>query len=426
MLRLEKILFYLLIFCLPWQTRKIIYQFGGNFNEWTSIYLYLTDLLLLAILFLWLWRQRKKRFFQAGFKISSGGLVIFLTLALISLVKAENLQLGFYSWFKLLELAAFFFYLKHNFKELFNFSRLSQIILASGLLQSLIAVGQYGWQKSLGLSFLRESPLGPEIVGVAKINLTGTTFIRAYGTLPHPNLLAVFLFLAIFCLYYLWLKDKINYVCLIVFYGLLFFALTLTFSRVIMAVFLTASLTCFLIYFRKFKRKIFYLFLLLLVLGLSFVFLAWPETSSRWAVSLDEQSVTLRALYNQAAFFFIQEEPFLGVGLGNFVWRLRQMLDLLTNWIHQPIHNLYLLIAAEIGLVGLAAFLFFIFRLFKKNYPNCLLIILSAFLLMGVFDHFFWTLQQGQLMLWLILGIIGAGDCPHSSRDRAPRNTAGR
>ncbi|MBL7053408.1 MAG: hypothetical protein ISS02_01995, partial [Candidatus Portnoybacteria bacterium] len=64
MIYLEKILFYLLVFCLPFQTRKIVYQWGGGFNEWTSMYLYLTDILLVSILLSWLWRNRKERFFK--------------------------------------------------------------------------------------------------------------------------------------------------------------------------------------------------------------------------------------------------------------------------------------------------------------------------------------------------------------------------
>jgi len=42
----------------------------------------------------------------------------------------------------------------------------------------------------------------------------------------------------------------------------------------------------------------------------------------------------------------------------------------------------------------------------KKNY--LLFFIVCAFLFLGLFDHFFWTLQQGQLMFWLILGLMAS------------------
>jgi len=57
---------------------------------------------------------------------------------------------------------------KYNFKELFNFKKLAYVFIASGLCQSFIAISQYVQQKSLGLKFLAESPLNPEIAGVAK------------------------------------------------------------------------------------------------------------------------------------------------------------------------------------------------------------------------------------------------------------------
>ncbi len=41
------------------------------------------------------------------------------------------------------------------------------------------------------------------------------------------------------------------------------------------------------------------------------------------------------------------------------------------------------------------------------NYLNIYLIaILIAFLFIGLFDHYFWTLQQGRLMFWLVLGLM--------------------
>jgi hypothetical protein len=40
----------------------------------------------------------------------------------------------------------------------------------------------------------------------------------------------------------------------------------------------------------------------------------------------------------------------------------------------------------------------------KLNY--FLIAILISFLFIGLFDHYFWTLQQGRLMFWLVLGLI--------------------
>ncbi len=431
MVFLEKIVFYVLVFCLPFQTRKILYQWGGSFNEWTSAYLYLTDILIILLFLFWAWRIRKQRFLvfrQVQDIIKSPGfwLVVFLLICLSSLVQARNFQLGFYQWFKLLEFVGLFFYLKYNFKELFKFKRLAQIFVASGLFQSIIALGQYINQKDLGLRLLTESPLDIGISGVAKIIVNDLKFIRPYGGLPHTNLLAVFLFTSLFFLYWLWLRKEHslnkNYFFFFIF-GILFFTLCFTFSRIIIAVFVIVSFVYFIFIFkqslrdknRKLSRKVIKIFVLFLVLCSLFSILAWPEISSRWQISLTEQSITLRNLYNQTAFFIIKEYPVIGIGLGNFVTEMKETFDLLGAWTLQPVHNLYLLIASELGLIGLIVFLMFVFQLIRqakeqktknREQKQIILFLVFCFLLFGLFDHYFWTLQQGQILFWLVLGLL--------------------
>ncbi|MFH1938211.1 MAG: O-antigen ligase family protein, partial [Patescibacteria group bacterium] len=182
-------------------------------------------------------------------------------------------------------------------------------------------------------------------------------------------------------------------------------------------IFLISSIFYFIVCFRQNRKKIFALFLLFIILCSSFLFLAWPEISNRFQISLTEQSIGLRSFYAQISFLVIQEHPWLGMGIGNFVWEIRQMLDLLSSWVHQPVHNIYLLIGSEVGLIGLVMFLMFLFILIRqfreqkeeniKQY-YLLLFLISGILIISLFDHFFWTLQQGQLMFWLILGIIAS------------------
>ena len=421
MLKLEKLFFYLFIFCFAFQTRKIIYQFSDSFNEWTSIYLYLTDILFILILLFWILRKRKQRFFKDSlklikFKSPSFWLLAFLIFSLVSLIQAKNIGLGFYSWFKLLEMIILFFYLKYNFKKLFSFEKISYIFVFSGLFQSFIAIGQYIQQKSLGLKFLAESSLNPEMAGVAKIIVDGVKIIRVYGTFPHPNVLAAFIFICIFFTLYLFFKRNNSFskkLFLIISYLILTTSLFLTFSRIVIIVFLLLNLIYFILLFKKHKKQVLIIFLLFLIFLFIITYLIWPEVSSRFHVSVGDQAISLRLFYSQTSFLIIQEYPLIGIGFGNFVWEIREMLDLLSSWIHQPVHNIYLLIASETGLIGLFLFLMFLYQLFRqfnrklKNKKHYLLLfIFCAFLFFGLFDHYFWTLQQGQLMFWMILGLI--------------------
>lgn len=417
--RLERFLFYLFIFTLPFQTRLIFYQFGKGFNEWTSIYLYLTDILLITVFLLWFWRNRKKRYLK-DFHLEGYVLCLFafLLISFVSIARSANIYLGFYHWFKLLEMVLLFFYLKNNlyftddfdydtFQEKFSFRHLVYVFILSGLFQSVIAILQYARQSSLGLKYLAESPLGLGIDGVANFTANGLKFIRVYGSFPHPNVLAGFLVTCLFFLYYLWFSrghSSIKKYTLLVFYFLLLFALFLTYSRGVIAVFLLINLAYFHFQRKKFFRRTLFIFILLLIFCSLIFVLARPEVTSRFTLSSQEQSVSLRGLYNEAALVSIADYPILGLGMGNFVWEFRQIYSLMAGWIHQPVHNIYLLIASEIGLFGLVCFLLFLYFLLKKKPRFGLLLI--AFLLIGLFDHFFWTLQQGQLLFWLVLGIL--------------------
>jgi uncharacterized membrane protein YjgN (DUF898 family) len=103
----------------------------------------------------------------------------------------------------------------------------------------------------------------------------------------------------------------------------------------------------------------------------------------------------------------------------------------------QPIHNYFLLAAAELGIPGMLI-LIWIFILHLKKlvfgikydvsaelntkyfiqntnqnkekvlYKLTLLTILISFLVLMQFDHYFYTLQQTQMLLWVVLGLIAA------------------
>ncbi len=207
-------------------------------------------------------------------------------------------------------------------------------------------------------------------------------------------------------------------------------------------------------------KPIFRLLFLLVASGyILAVTLGWAILP-RATVSVGEPAVNLRLTYNKMAVELIKEHPF-GVGIGN------QALHSVKNgvykefgldkvWQWQPIHNVYLLMASEMGVAGLIAFLVFIAFLFFKNSkfearnskqtPNIKIqnskrflfwkfghsnlfrisnlefrisaAMLVALLLMAAADHFFWTIEQGRLMLWLTIGLVlASGNKEHPGID---------
>ena len=86
----------------------------------------------------------------------------------------------------------------------------------------------------------------------------------------------------------------------------------------------------------------------------------------------------------------------------------------LLPYMHQPAHNIYLLIAAEGGVVALILFCVVICNIVRHWWINqndpvlkySLLIMLGGLLVIGLFDHYLWTIEAGSLLLWVTLGLL--------------------
>ncbi|MEX2053157.1 MAG: O-antigen ligase family protein [Candidatus Paceibacterota bacterium] len=426
---MEKIVFYFLIFAVPFQVRFIWGRWVQPFNEWTAGFIYGTDILVILLFLLWLLRSHPK--LSLRFKAGDPSLWLFLFFAIsaLSIIKSGILPLSFYILLKLAEFIGFYFYLNHNLGSTFQFKRVVSVVVASGFFQAVIGVLQYATQSSLGFKILGESFLTTETPGAAVFVVDSVKYLRVYGTTPHPNVLAAWLFLALFAFYFWYFyynRKGLNAKSMGV-YGVILVAFFFTFSRVIIGLWLLGVLIRLLILFlkndfrgilHKVKRKLIFISVITVIISGAFVISFWPQVQSRIHVSLDEQAVTHRVFYNNVAGETAIESPLLGVGIGQFVPHMMSKLKYLPAYVYQPVHNIYLLVASETGFIGLAAFGAFLFTLFRKFFRHprfgklhhySFFILAASFLVMGIFDHFLWTLQQGSLVFWLMMSLINLG-----------------
>jgi putative inorganic carbon (HCO3(-)) transporter len=131
-----------------------------------------------------------------------------------------------------------------------------------------------------------------------------------------------------------------------------------------------------------------------------------------------ERTVHGRMLLSEIAFTLIQHHPFFGVGLNNYTHASRQYdftrEQIVTAW-NSPVHNLFLFIAGEIGLVGLICFVVFLIRALTALIPAMrspdpfilsvgggLFFGLVAFLIHAQVDYSIWTQNRP---LWFCLGL---------------------
>ena len=230
--------------------------------------------------------------------------------------------------------------------------------------------------------------------------------VRAYGTFSHPNSLAGFLLVSLIW----WIKSKDLVNKKILWWGVFWLGL--------MGIFLAGSRTIWLLtlgvigfWFGKgkieLKNKIKFvlLFLVLILVLAKIVDFNYPL--SNFLGGWDENGLIKRGQLNLAALEMIKSSPWLGVGMGNYLANLPEFLQ--HNYIFwlQPVHNIFLLLVSEIGVLGLVLIIWFLWRKIKwKNVDDWSWVILGVIFLSGMVDHYWFTLPQNMWLLALVLGLI--------------------
>ncbi len=403
----------------------------GEYSDFLTYSLYLSQILLILLIGWMLFRSRELP------KLTKSSTALFLLIILsflpnLSHINEINLRylsflvIGVVSYGTVTLLSTKFDNLPLVFARLFS-------IFA--LFQAVLAFYQFLAHRSMGLGKLGEPVLSALNFGVAKI-VSGGTFIRGYGTFPHPNLLAVFLISIIFLNIWLILNQNslkwriLHYTSLIV----CVFALIITFSRGAWLAAVVGGLAFSIIYLLKFgwqKRFIFIGGSMIAALLICFV-LFRPFILQRSDVS--GEAWDKRGVYNHAAVEMIKDKPIFGLGAGKSMLHMQQYTETkLEPWDIQPIHNYYLLSAAEWGIpVALALIAFFVwhiilgFRAFKSSpdvqratWNLVLVTLLICFMILMLFDHYFYTLMQTQFLLWIILGFIAGESMLHAKHKTA-------
>jgi len=391
----------------------------GDLSVILSYPLYLSDILLVLLFGLTLISLRS-RFKWSPWILALGG----LTILGFVLNYDGAMGLNQYWLVKLLELYVLHETIKNLVKH--NLIAPRDILLSFvwfSVFEALLAIVQFLLQHHVGLSFLGEPLLSAASFGVAKINLNYGLFIRSYGTFPHPNVLATFLLTGILFSFYLsdnfkklsefWLYRAIIIIQI--------FGLFLTFSRASLGTFLLSIIIiAFLVILRGNLKK--ELQKIVIISGLTIIVAVGSLFTLLAARSLANEpaSTNLRSIYNSAGLKMIADKPIFGFGMGESMLHMQQFSRVkLDPWDVQPIHNYYLLAAAEQGIAySLLIIAFFAYlcikliRLLRDKQDSMLIItlltILFCYFALMLVDHYFYTIQQPRLLLWIVLGLSTA------------------
>ncbi len=430
--KIESVLLALLFLLLPTQLGKHFWpQFSlveGIRVDYLSPTLYVTDLLSGLLFFFFILRFGRSLFvFFLGNAKRVIVSVVIISFLLLNVLHAERVSVSLYYLIKLLEFSFIGLYIAINIQRQTQLSLLALLFVVSTFFQSLLAILQYLQQGSLNgwLYFFGERMFTGSTPGIANAAINGELILRPYGTFPHPNVLAGYLLLSLIIIYFFLVRRARGFIRAFSIFVLCFssLALLLSLSRVVIGlwVLFLASVLFYQVFVRLRTVHTIVIGLMFLILGVIFVIfspLGQTLSSRFFQTSLLEESLVQRTELVHHSLAIIQNNFVLGVGMGNFIPALSPLQDPLSIGLYlQPVHNIYLLLTAETGLIGLMGFLLFLFvtyrhlvlqirqtPLFRTEFLVTTLL-LSTILMIGFFDHYFISLQQGQLLFAAILGL---------------------
>ncbi len=390
----------------------------GEYSDFTSLSLYLSDLILLVLLVHGLITRWFTWNISLVTKIGTG-VILILFLSQIGNIN----PLFVFKTLKFLELLLIFELVRQYFTKYPDFIKeFTKFFIILCLAQVAIAFFQISLDRSIGLKLIGEPLLNLDSYGVAKFASRGILELRAYGTFPHPNVLSGFLLVGtLISLTAISLLNKAKFKILACLVTLaLGTGMYLTYSKAAIIGLFIGIFTIFIysllnkILLSPLYKRFFSLLPLILVVLMTF----WPFFTPRGGT--ESESFAYRNIYNHVGWNIIKENPIFGVGVGQSMLHMERLSPRdLQSWEIQPIHNYYLLSAADGGAILALAlttlFLYIFYRLSSSTWnmeqspkPHHVvgLAILLGFLALMHFDHYFYTIQQTQFFLWLILGLI--------------------
>jgi O-antigen ligase len=413
---------------LPFQVKGILFSadvYGAEFfNPYMTFFVYLSDIflalgLLILAFSIILSPQRYGKFNVGNLLLFS--LILFFCFAVgVSIIFSSNTMNSFLYFLRMIE---FVFVYLIIVNRIVGAELLMKVFVFSMVVAAFIGIFQYIFGHSLIFGFLGEPVLNTDMKGVAKVVFGDNIILRAYSTFSHPNIFAGYLIFAGFMSVYLFLKEKIVerkvllVTCLLVF----LLAFLLTFSRAAFLAAVSGIVFYYVVLDVKIKWK-YILPILACVLLFVVVFNFSEVFMSRIDVGGDS------ALQEREMFLSISKNMFLknplGVGAGNFTSLMQDYTNVtIMPWQFQPVHNIFLLVANEIGIHGVLIFLtIFIYMFFilinrlRGGFNKPLFAILTALwsviFIVGFFDHYFISLYQGQALMFVFFGLTGLAKKP--------------
>ncbi|QQS61684.1 MAG: O-antigen ligase family protein [Candidatus Moraniibacteriota bacterium] len=414
--KIRNFFWYAFVFTLPFQTVWILRDvyIEGEKWEYASILFYASDFFLLGFLtffFLQIPRQKYGIFLKDGVVVSLLGMVIF---SLFSCFWALDFSIAlFFTWKLFLSLGLF---ISVRYGDL-SFSKTYKTFLVALSIHIFLGLIQWTTQHSPEITFLGLSEYESWKPGVSVLKDESGRWLRSYGGFSHPNIfggIMAIISLASMCLV---LGKEKKYNILWFFLPFSLWGLIFSFSRTTWIGFFFGWLFVMggIIFWKEYKkflfRWMFISFIVVCSLGIFFFpvrelfFNRFPvETLAQEKSFVERQELFLQSKE-------LIQKNIWGVGAGNFTMWTKEHVFHKDSYIaqFQPVHNVFLLVFSELGIVGFLFFLMLIGFLFREGIKRRLLFSLGIFCTILPFlflDHWIWTSHFGIFFSFALIGFF--------------------
>lgn len=422
---------YWWLFLLPWQARWIIVprKLGGGFWEYGSVSLYGTEIMLAAIFFVFIiWRLRQKKlaalflliyhdFVRRRMTLSKAVLAVFLwsllTVAwspdpLLSLIQSIRLGMAIGA-FALMRFVGL------------RWARVVAVIIAAGVVQSWLAVNQFVEQYIFASKWLGIAGQLPSVYGTSVVEGASVRWLRAYGSFPHPNILGGFLAVVLFfvlerCIVLYTMRNMVRKTQFVWHQRALWGAgvlavsgILLSFSRAawLASAALLAMVGLYVLLKHKSALAPFAKILIVAIITSAVWIVLYPEPFQvrvRGTMPLEQQSLSERRISYEDSQSVIARFWLGGIGIGAYTSALAQDNPLRRGQLLQPVHNSWLLIVSELGVVGLVLMVVVWIQAWLASWRAwraAILLLLVGLLMM--FDHWWFSLALGKYFMLTLL-----------------------
>ena len=394
----------LLVYLLPWQARWIFQDgvLGGAPSESLTASVAATEVIIVALVVIRFIRMRRNAQTEQG-EGNVNVLATFgalITLALFSvLISSAPLATVYATQHLLAGLATLYLVMTAA-----NAHEVRIAFVVSMCVESAIAITQASFQAVYPSAWFGIAAHVPDAAGTSVVEAAGMRWLRAYGTFPHPNILGGALALGILVARKLFNRFS-AYAAFV--YALLTIGLFLSFSRLAWIA-LGVGVVTTLVRERRNRRFVYasgFIALVAIVMAVIFA----PLVTARVTASgrLESKSVTTRlgAIVDAQALF--GAHPLTGVGAGAFSYALiHEVAPDRSGYDAEPVHDVPLLVLAEIGIFGLGLFVLLMFWGVKDALANHELGMALALVVLALGDHWAWTTLGGIFIFWAGWGMI--------------------